>query len=151
MTYTCELKELPARPTLSVRTILAAQDLPPFLGKTYGGIVAYLMSLGKEPVGMPFVAYYNMDMQSLDIEAGFPLVEAVPGKGELKSGEFPAGKYASTLYTGPYSDCAPAYDELAQWIAQQGYTPTGVAYEMYFDGPETPPEKTRTEILFQLA
>jgi effector-binding domain-containing protein len=45
---------------------------------------------------------------------------------------------------------APAYDELAEFIIDHGYESTGVAYEFYFDPPETPPEKTRTLILFPL-
>jgi effector-binding domain-containing protein len=150
MSNICELKDLPAQPTLTVRTTLAVEDMPQFLGKTFGSIVQYVTGLGHQPAGAAFVAYYNMDMQHLDIEAGFPLSTPLAGKNEIKAGEIPAGKYASTLHIGPYSDCALAYDALTKWVAENGYQASGIAYEMYFDGPETPPEKTRTEILFPL-
>ena len=46
MSYEIKLLELPDQPTLVMRSTM--------------------------PVGMPFGAYYNLDMNALDVEAGFP-------------------------------------------------------------------------------
>ena len=71
------------------------QDLPQALGKAYGAIMQYLGELGMPPAGAPFVAYFNMDMQDLDIEIGFPVMQPLPGKGEVQASAIPAGKAAA--------------------------------------------------------
>jgi effector-binding domain-containing protein len=38
-----------------------------------------------------------------------------------------------------------------QWVKERGYEATGVAYEIYFSGPETPPQEIKTQIMFPLA
>ena len=148
--YTCEIKDHPERPTLSVRTRAAVQDLPQLFGQTYGALMQYMSEMGAQPAGMPFAAYYNMDMQNLDIEIGFPVTQLLPDRGEIKSGTLPAGKYAFTIHTGPYDTVGSAYEALTQFVKESGHEPTGIAYEFYFSGPETPPEQIQTQIVFAL-
>ena len=150
MTYQCEIKDQAAQPTVSLRTRAAVGQLPQVLGQTFGAIMQYLGELGEQPVGMPFVAYYNMDMQNLDIEIGFPVSRPLPDRGELKCGALPVGKIATTLHFGPYDSIAPAYEALTQFVQASGYPPTGVAYEIYFSDPSTPPEQIQTQIVFPL-
>jgi len=151
MAYQCELKQKPAQPVLSIRTRTAVQDLREVLGKSYGSIMGYLMELGEQPVDAPFTAYYNMDMQDLDVEIGFPVGKALPTRGEIQASTMPEGQYASCVHTGPYSAIEPAYNALNAWIAQKGLEPTGVAYEFYLNDPtETPPEALQTRIVFPL-
>ena len=150
MEYQCELKEQAAQPALSVRTHAAVQELPSLIGKTYGAIMQYLAELGEQPAGMPFTAYYNMDMQNLDIEIGFPVAHPLAGKGEIQASEFPGGKLASVIHIGPYDQLGAAYEALGQWVKAQGYEATGVTYELYYSGPDTPPQEIRTEIIFPL-
>ena len=127
------------------------QDLPQELGKAYGAIGQYLGELGEQPVGPPFAAYYNLDMQDLDVEIGFPVSRRLPGKDDIEASQIPGGKVATCIYTGPYSEMEPAYDALSQWIEDNGYQATGVAYEMYLDDPaQTPPQESKTQILFPL-
>ncbi len=150
MSYTCELKQQTAQPALSVRTHAAAQDLPQLFGKAFGAIMQYLGELGEQPTGMPYAAYYNMDMQNLDVEIGFPVARKIPGKAEIQPSEFPGGKLASVMHIGPYDQVGPAYDALTQWVKENGYEATGVAYELYYSEPDTPPQEIRTEIVFPL-
>jgi effector-binding domain-containing protein len=152
MSNKCEIIERVAQPTLSIRTHAAVQDLPKLLGEVYGKIMQYLGELGETPGGAPFVAYYNMDMQDLDMEIGFPTLSPLLGIGEVQAGQIPAGKAATCLYTGAYNEIASAYNELSAWIATQGVQPTGVAYEFYLNDPEhTLPAELQTLILFPLA
>jgi effector-binding domain-containing protein len=150
MPYQCELKQQPAKPTLSIRTRAAVQDLPTLFGKVIGEIMKYLGELGERPAGMPYSAYYNLDMQNLDVEIGFPVAHKLAGKGEIQASEIPGGKLASVMHVGPYDKMGAAYDALTQWVKAQGLETTGVAYELYYTGPETPPQDTRTEILFPI-
>ena len=150
VSYTCEIKDQPERPTLSVRTRAAVQDLPQLFGQTYGALMQYMSEMGAQPAGEPFAAYYNMDMQNLDVEIGFPVAKPLPDRGNIKSGVLPAGKYATTMNIGPYDTVSSAYEALTQYVKENGYEPTGVAYEFYFSGPETPPEEIRTQIALPL-
>ena len=150
MTYQCEIKEHPAQPTLTIRTRTTIQDLPRLLGESYGTIGQYLGMQGKTPSGAPFAAYHNIDMQNLDVEIGFPVATPVPGKDNIQAGEMPAGKYASCLFTGPYSEMEAVYAALTQFIQEQGYQATGIAYEIYLNPTDTPPEALQTQIQFPL-
>jgi effector-binding domain-containing protein len=151
MSYQCELKERSAQPTLAIRTRAAVQDLSRVMGEAYGTIAQYLGELGEYPAGPPFAAYHNMDMQNLDLEIGFPVARELPGRGDIQAGEIAGGNAATCLYTGPYEDIEQPYEALSQWMEENGYQPTGVAYEMYLNDPqETPPEELQTQIVFPL-
>ena len=151
MDFQCEIKEQAAQPSLSVRTRTSIDGLPQLLGESYGKIAGYLAELGEGPAGAPFAAYYNMDMQDLDVEIGFPVTVPISSKGDIQASQVPGGKLAFALHTGPYSEIGPDYDALTQFAKEQGYKPTGVAYEFYLNDPsETPQEKLQTQIVFPL-
>ena len=149
MSYQCEVKEQPTQQTLSIRTRAAVQDLPQLFGEGYGKIGQYLGKLGEQPIGPAFAAYYNMDMENLDVEFGFPVARPLPGQTDIKSGEIPGGRVVTCLHIGPYSEMEPAYNALAKWMEDNGYEGTGVSYELYLNDPrETPP--AQTQIIFPL-
>ncbi len=151
MDYKCELKERAVQPTLAIRTRSAVQDLSQVLGQSYGAIMQYMCELDEQPAGAPFVAYYNMDMQDLDIEIGFPVAKKLAGKGNIQASEIPAGKFATCMHIGPYDQVEAAYNALMKWIEENGYEAAGVAYETYLNDPsETPPEQLQTLIMFPL-
>ncbi len=150
MPYNCELKTQAPQPVLSVRTHSSAKELPALFGRVYGAIMQYLQELGEQPVGMPFAAYHDMNMENLDIEVGFPVTRKLNGKGEIQPSEFPGGRLASVVHVGPYDQLGAAYAALAQWVSAQGLQSTGVAYELYYTEPETPPQDTKTKIIFPL-
>jgi effector-binding domain-containing protein len=149
MSYQFEVKEQPTQKTLSIRTRAAVRDLPQVFGEGYGKIAQYLDELGEQPIGPPFAAYYNMDMDNLDVEFGFPVARPLPGRTEIKAGEIPGSRVATCLHIGPYSEMEPAYTALTKWMEDNGYEGTGVSYELYLNDPhETPP--AQTQIIFPL-
>ena len=151
MDYKIELTEQSAQPVLSIRTRSAVENLPQVIGQAYQTIIQYLSELGEKPQDIPFVAYYNMDMQDLDLEIGFPVAKPLAGKGEIKPNEIPAGKQAACLYQGPYNQIEPVYNAMAKWINENGHTPTGVAYEFYYNSPmEVPESELLTKVVFPL-
>jgi len=151
MKYQCNVEERTAQPVLTVRGRSPVQELPQFLGRAYGAIGAYLGQLGQGPAGPPFAAYYNMDMQDLDVAAGFPVVAPLPERGEIQAGEMAAGMYATCMYTGPYTGLSEAYEALNRFMQEKTLTSTGLVYEFYFGDPnEAPPEQLGTLILFEL-
>jgi effector-binding domain-containing protein len=151
MSYQCELLQREAQPVLSVRTRTPVYELKRFLGEAYEMIVQYVAELGEEFAGPPYAAYFNMDMQDLEVEAGFPVNLSLPAKGKIQAGEIPAGSYAATLHIGPYAQAEKAYTELNEWVIKQGHQPTGIVYEFYLNDPgEVPEDALQEQILYQL-
>ena len=148
MSYPCELVQQAAQPALTIRTHAAVQDLPQLFGRAYGAIMQYMGEAGTQPAGMPFTAYYDLNMQNLDVEVGFPVSVQVAGKGEIQPSEFPGGTLATVWHIGPYDQIGAAYDALNAWIKEKGYQPAGPVYEIYYSEPETPPEQIRTQVVF---
>lgn len=135
-----KIEELKAQPVLCIRTKTSVDKLPQLIGESYMKMANYLQELHEQPAGVPYTAYFNMDMKNLDVELGFPVLKSLPGHGEIKSGELPAGRVASAQYKGPYSAMHGAYDEILKWIAGKGYQPKGVFYEYYYNSPQEVPE-----------
>lgn len=147
--YPCEIREQAAQHVLSIRFRAPVQDLPTHFGRIYGSIMQYMGTLGGQDTGAAFAVYYNMDMQDMDVEAGFPVTKPLPGKGDIQAREIPAGTVAICHYTGPYENMRPAYDQLTQFAQNEGYTIGGPIYEFYLNGPdEVPPEELKTDIVF---
>lgn len=151
MNYQCEIKEQAAQPTVSIRTRAAVQDLPQVMGQVFGEIAQYIGRAGGQFAGAPFAAYYNMDMQDLDVEIGFPVAASLPGEGRIQAGQIPGGYVATVLHVGPYDAIGPAYEALTKYIADHGYAPSGIAYEFYLTDPnEEPKQPPQTLVMFPL-
>ena len=151
MDYQFELSEQLPRPVLFIRTRTPVGNLPQELGKAYGAIIQYLNEIGEQPSGPAFAAYYNMDMENLDVEMGFPVAKPLAGEGEIKAGEIPAGKQVSYVHKGPYNQIEPVYTAMMRWIEDNGQTPTGVSYEFYYNSPlEVAESELLTKVVFPL-
>ncbi len=140
MTYKFDFSEQEAQNTITIRTRSAVQDLPQVLGQAFAALMNYINETGGQATGAPFVGYFNMDMQDLDIEVGFPVAEPQVEKGEVKPGIIPAGKQLSCLYKGPYSQIEPAYNAIMDYAAANNYAWTGACYEFYLNDPADTPE-----------
>lgn len=148
MDYQCKLVKQDPLTVLSVRMRTAVKDLPDAIGREYGRIYAYMQEIGAQPVEAPFVGYFNMDMNDLDVEIGFPVAKEVEGKNEIQCGQIQSGTYAETLHIGSYDDLKTAYEALMQWMEENGHEAMGIGYEFYLNDPETTPEQElKTRIL----
>jgi len=151
METNCEIIERQPQAVLFQRTRTPVSQLPELMGRVYGGIMQDLERQRSFPAGPPYAAYYNMDMQDLDVEIGIPVSEAIAGTGKFQSGEIPGGRYAACIYTGPYHEITAGYKRLAAWMEAQGLESSGLALECYLNDPaSTPPTALQTQILFRL-
>lgn len=149
MNNTIQLNNKEAVPVLSIRTKAAVGDLPAVMGQAFGAIAGYLGECGQAPAGAPFAAYYNMDMNNLDIEIGFPVSKKVSGKGNIQPSEIPAGEQVSCFFKGSYEDMKTPYEEINKWLTQNGYVSLGTSYEFYLNDPsQVPPNELETLIMF---
>jgi effector-binding domain-containing protein len=134
------VEELNEQPVLYIRTKTSLDRLPKVIGENYQKIMAYLQQLNTPPVGAPYTAYYNLDVQNMDVEMGFPVVKPLTGKEEIQSREIPAGRAVVSLYKGAYSGMEATYNEIFKWLGEKSYQPTGVFYEYYYNSPQEVPE-----------
>lgn len=152
MSFIFQIVETEKQPALVVKKTISMEEMPQVVGAAYNIIVNYIISKGVEPLGPAFIAYYNMDMEHLKVEIGFPTMKEIPGSGEIVSVMIPAGKKAVGYHKGAYGDIAPVYDKLAAWAVEKGHTPSGIAYEHYFNSPGEISESellTRVEFLLK--
>jgi hypothetical protein len=72
---------------------------------------------------------------------------SVPAADKLRLERFLEGPAAQIMYLGPYSDELPTIHRLHEFIAAEGYQPTGKHHEIYLGDPRrSAPEKLRTII-----
>jgi len=146
-----ELEEKDPQPALVIHSRITGQELPAFLGEAYGKIMNFLGPQAESLAIWAFVAFYNMDMQDLEIDAGFTLVKEMAGEGEIQSSFIPGGPQISCMHYGPYEACSEAYEAMNAWISENGHQATGVAYEFYLNDPQTvSPDQIATQIVFPL-
>ncbi|MBI5879294.1 MAG: hypothetical protein HZB53_16730 [Chloroflexi bacterium] len=60
MDYHCEISEMPAQNTLSVRIHSTKQDLPQAFDRWYSELGKYMVELRQPPAGMPYARYFTM-------------------------------------------------------------------------------------------
>lgn len=143
-----ELIEEGAKPVLFIRTRSSVEKLPQVIGESYMKIASYLQSLGEQPACVPYTEYYNLDMQDLDVEMGFPVARMLPEQGEIMVREIPAGRFVTYMHTGPYSQMEEPYMEIEKWIQEKGLEKTGECYEYYYNSPQEVPEsELKTKIM----
>ena len=145
-----EILQKREQPTLFIRTKTSVENLPSLIGESHGKMAAYLEEIGEYLSEVPYVAYYNMDMQNLDVEIGFPVGKALSGKEDIQAGFVPAGKVVCCMYRGAYSEMEATYGEMAKWIEDNNYKPVGSVYEHYYNGPGFPESEMLTMIVMPL-
>jgi effector-binding domain-containing protein len=147
MDYKFEVSEPTAQPALAIRTRTPVAKLPEEMGKAFGAVYQYMLEIGEQPVGAAYAAYYNNDMNDMDVEIGFLVAKPLPGRENIKATAIPAGKQVSCKYKGSYSQMEPVYQAMTEWMMNNTYVPTGIAYELYYNDPSQVPE---TELLTRI-
>lgn len=146
------VEQQPERPVLYIRTTTTVANLKNALADAYGRIIAYIGTIGGLTEGPAYAAYYNMDMQHLEVEMGFVVVHPLKGAGDIVAGSVPAGAKAVATHTGPYTTMEKTYAAMTAWMQANNLHPTGLVYEFYHNGPQEVPEsQLRTTIEFPLA
>jgi effector-binding domain-containing protein len=148
---------------------IRAQVAIPFgkvLGPAWDEVNAWLKSKSLISSGAPFIRYLTTDMsKKLDIEVGVPVAAAVSGNDRISTGVFPAGRYATLVYTGSYNGkgLLKATVALLEWAKENNIVWQtskidnvewwGARIEFYLTDPnsEPDPQKWQTELAFLVA
>jgi effector-binding domain-containing protein len=151
--YDIEIKELSEQPVATIRTTTTPDKLSDLFGELLPEVDEYVHGSGIEHVGPPFGIYHEYAEDRVDVEAGMPVSEPVEGAGRIGGRTLPAGRAAVTWHVGPYTTIAEAYRAVEAWIAEQGHTPSGPPWEVYWTDPGEEPDssKWRTEVGYPIA
>jgi effector-binding domain-containing protein len=146
-----EIKEVQNRKTLMIRTITPMSSISDAMGEAFTKLAAFMEKNGIAFAGPPYAKYYNMDMEALDVEMGFPITAETAAEGSIKIGELPAGKIASAVHLGPYDKLEETYIKLMEYVKGKGLETEEWMYEFYLNSPmEVKPEDLQTEICYPL-
>lgn len=146
-----EILDVQKQETLMVRLTTQVRKLPEVMGEVYQEIASYMGRKGVDFAGPPYAMYYNMDMEALDTEMGFPVTAGTRGEGRIKTGQIPGGKIATTVHTGPYSKLEESYNKLMEFVKEQDVQVEEWMYEYYLNSPmEVKEEELQTKICFVL-
>ncbi len=152
MSYHCELLEQSPQPTLTVRCQTTYHRLPKTIGDGFRMLRQHLREQGITPAGPMYVKYDGPPAHDFTIEVGVPVPEDAPKGSGIQASVLPAYKAASCMHRGHYTDLPHAYKALEKFIAGEGLSPTGEAYEYYMnDGEHTPPSAWLTRVSLPLA
>ena len=148
---------------LGIRTMASIREMSKVIPKVLNELFPWLDKHGVKPTGAPFVRFHVIDMANkMDIELGVPVAGDITGDGRVKPGVLPAGRYATTVYTG-VKNAYKANAALIAWAEKQGLKwdrwdeETGDAfrgrYETFLTGPEDDPDnkKWQTEVAIKIA
>ena len=80
------------QPTAVMVAILSASEIGDWMPQAFESIFNYLSAKAAPAVGPPFARYHRLDDSHFEVEAGFPLVEAVEGDGIIRPRRFRAGR-----------------------------------------------------------
>ncbi len=149
------LREDPARTVAYLRGKGPYAQIPGAIQQLMG----YLKRCRLTPAGPPTGVFFTDPRKVPDGEARWeiqmPIAEHNPSCEPEAEGAgirtLEARTVAVVLHTGPYDAVGPAYAHAERWIGEHSLTIAGAPEEAYLSEPDTPPERTRTEIRFPVA
>jgi AraC family transcriptional regulator len=150
-TMDVEIKNMPERRVGTVRHIGPYNQIAEAFGRL--GEIAGPAGLFARP-GAAMIALYHDDPDStpadqLRSDAAVVVPENATLPAGLSEQRLAAGRYASTVYVGPYERLGDTWARfLGEWLPASGHRLNdGVSYEVYINNPmTTPKDQLRTEI-----
>lgn len=154
MGHTIEVIDVRDRTALARELIVEESQLGQAIGSAFGAEYEFIESAGLRPLGEPFVIYRDrLAEHRWSVEICAPIAEAptIATPPDLVVEHLPAGLVAATLHRGPYQTLGEAYDDMARWIGEHGYTIVGPPRERYLSEPGVAPDATETIIEMPVA
>lgn len=125
------------------------QEIGMKLGQSFGEIMMYLGQNGENPIGAPFVAYYNLDPANLQVEFGVPVSKELTETDTIKFKKVPAGKVVTCMHKGSYANLGKTYEAMTAYMQKENIEPSMLAYEYYLNNvAEVPEEELLTKVVF---
>ena len=100
MAYEIELKELPDRYVVTIRTSTTPDKLGEAFQELLPEVDAQILEAGERPSGPAFAIYHDYREDHVDMETGFPVGEPIPTEGRVIGRELVATPAAVRLPQG---------------------------------------------------
>jgi effector-binding domain-containing protein len=141
------------QPTAVVREKVAMAALPDFFGRAYAAVAAEAQKQSVQMAGPPFALYRGTPTETVDVEAGFPVIGTIAESGTVVGSSLPATEAYETVHTGPYDTLEDSYTALQEHMKAAGKTPSETMWEYYLNGPpdEPDPQKWQTRVVWPVA
>lgn len=139
-----EIVEVPVRAMLFVSgdPLDAAADIADGLAAAFAEIRALMVEEGLEPAAPPMAITRRQPGGRIEMQAAIPVDRLPDGlDGAVQGGAAPAGRAVRFVHQGPYERMAPAYEQLAAWLAAHGMDEGAVSWEQYITDPAATPEE----------
>lgn len=143
----------PEHPALFIRSTTSVQSLPQIIGEGFTKVGRYIESLGEIPTDIPYLKYLQFEEiteNNINVEIYFDTPRLLPDKEDIKSIMIPEIKLVSCMYRGDYNDMAPVYNEMIEWIKNNGYELVGDSFEYYYNGENFPIEEMLTKVVMPI-
>ena len=135
--------------TIAIRRRVPLAELSTFFGEAFDAVAAAV-----ELAGAPFARYRGNPTDTIDVEAGFPLIEPYGGvDGELVPGVLPAAHAIEAVHQGSYETLQETYVQTETWARDHRLVQQEEMWERYEAGPQSDPDPLtwRTRIVWPVA
>lgn len=151
MGYEITIEHEPGRHLAVMRFESTPEEMPAKMGGAFGTVAAHLRGAGV-PITGPAVSCYQMLEDHFEVASGFVVAGPFEPGGGVEPLQLPDVDVASTTHIGPYDTLGRAYDALKDGVLELGrkVDESSVMWEEYLDGPQVPPERTRTLVHWPL-
>lgn len=110
-------------------------DIGPVIQPLYDRVAAELGRSGLTVAG-PGIAYYEDVPDGVVVHAGVEVSGEITGDVELRIVDLPGLELAATaVHRGPMSECGVTFNQMAGWLAENGYAGGAYAREVYLHCP----------------
>lgn len=147
------LGESPRRLVLYRHHAVEHVGLPRVISGTLGELYARIGQSGVAPAGPPFVIYNNKPEPGgkWEIDVCPPLSARISTAPGFEIMDMPAGRVVSLMHVGTYEHLVVAYDQIAEYMGQNGLAFAGPPREFYFSEPDVPREEVQALIEWPIA
>lgn len=109
----------------------------------FGRLGGFIAGRGITPTGSPFARYFSdpsVGEANLEWEVGFPVGADVAAEAPFEIRDLPATLTAVHLHKGPMEELGTAWPAFLEWIASNGYQPSGAPSQVFKGDMMTAPE-----------
>jgi effector-binding domain-containing protein len=145
--------ELQPRPFAFVKLQSRLAEMPETIGQAFATLAQLFDKAGAQMAGNPMAHYLDFDASLVSFELGFPVIEADVEKlrsAGLSIGRTPSGQNMTATHIGPYDTVSKTYATIEAAMKAHAVIGTKDMWESYLSPPETPPEQTRTDVIWPL-
>ena len=144
------LLKQPEQSALAVEVQTDMNGMSEAIGKNFVKIDSLFKEQGEVTTDIPYVEYPNFESlteQNIRMIIGLKSTRELQGEGDIRSITIPEKKIVSCLHRGTYKELAALYNEMMEWIKNNGYKPSGTSIEYYYSNPNVPEEEQVTRIV----